>query len=397
MSEPKDLEGPPVLIIGGDAAVLSIARSLSARGIRVRALAEPSSPIRHSRSVELIPLAGERFFENVAEFLLGPDSEALHGSVLFAVSDSGLSLLIENRAALEDRFLLDRSNLDAQRCMLDKIATYEAASAAGVPTPRFWIVQDDLSEVADELVFPLIVKPRHAHVASVLLKRKKYVRADNLEEAQSAVEWLSSAGVESFLVEMIPGPDTLLCSYYTYLDEHGTSYFDFTKRVVRRCPKNRGLATLHVTDHVEGLKELSLRLWRHVGVQGLANAEYKLDERDGVYKLIECNCRFTGGTPVAAACGRDLADFTYRQVVGLEPAELGEFEDDVFYWVPRRDFAAFRELRRLGELSLLGWLRSTLHRTTLPLWSWRDPVPSIVNSVQTVAGLFTRVLGQRTG
>jgi len=396
MSRPERLTGPPVLVIGGDAAALSIARSLWARGVQVRALAAPDSALRWSRCVELIPIAGPDFFERVEEFLLGPESEPYHGSVLFTVNDSGLSLMIEQREALAKRFLLDRSNLDAQRCMLDKIASYEAARECGVPTPRYWLAGEDLTPIKDQLVFPLIVKPRHAHEASEMLNRKKYVRAENFEEAASAVKWMSDAGVDSFLVELIPGPDTTLSSYYTYLDEHGETHFDFTKRIVRRFPKNRGLATLHMSDHVDGLKELSLALWRHVGIQGLANAEYKLDVRDGKYKLIESNCRFTGGTPSAAACDRDLADLVYRQVVGLPPAHYEDFPDHVYFWKPRRDFSAFRELRALGEITLWGWLRSVMNRNQLPLWSWSDPMPSLVNSALFWRGVFGRALTRIT-
>ena len=108
-------------------------------------------------------------------------------------------------------------------------------------------------------------------------------------------------------------------------------------------------------------------------------------------ELIESNCRFTGGTPSAAACDRDLADLVYRQVVGLPAAEYGDFPDHVYFWNPRRDFSAFLELRRMGELTALGWLRSVMHWNSLPLWRWDDPLPSIANSAAYWRGLFGRI------
>ena len=49
---------------------------------------------------------------------------------------------------------------------------------------------------------------------------------DQLLDAYATV---SSAGIETMLVEMIPGPDDRSCSYYTYLDENSEPLFHFTK------------------------------------------------------------------------------------------------------------------------------------------------------------------------
>ncbi len=383
MRPAQQMSGPPALILGGHANALSVARSLATRGITVRAITHPDWPIALSRYVERIALPPESFWEEAAQFLTSSDSEPLRGSVLLAATDEALSILIEHRSELEKKFRLDRSNPVAQQRMLDKITTYEAARAAGVPTPRYWIVRTNLDEIADELVYPLLIKPRLSHLVWPVLGSRKHVTAHSFREVEEVVRVFAAGGVESFLVEKIPGPDDLLCSYNTYLDEQGAALFDFTKRIIRRHPKNMGLATYHITDHVPGLKERSLRLWRHVGLQGLANAEYKLDQRDGEYKLIECNARFTGGTPLAVSCGLDLGEFVYRQVVGLPTKELKGYRAGVRLWEPRRDFAAYRELRKLGELTLWQWVRSVLYRQSFSLFSWRDPGPA------------TQALGQR--
>src|SRR5262245_53131101 len=172
--------------------------------------------------------------------------------------------------------------------MLDKLATYQVARAAGVPTPRFWQVQSlaDAEAVRDELVYPLIVKPKLSH----LFQRKfraKFLVVENFATLLEALHLVANENIEVVLMEKIPGPDSLLCSYYTYLDEQGDSQFDFTKRIIRRHPKNMGLACYHVTDSVHGIREPALRLFRQVGLTGLANAEFKYDQRDGQFKLME--------------------------------------------------------------------------------------------------------------
>ena len=89
------------------------------------------------------------------------------------------------------------------------------------------------------------------------------------------------------LVEKVPGPDDLLCSYYTYLDADGEALFDFTKRIIRRFPVGMGNGCYHITDRNPEVREVALKLFRHVGLRGLANAEFKRDQRDGRLKLIE--------------------------------------------------------------------------------------------------------------
>src|SRR5438876_10337968 len=97
---------------------------------------------------------------------MGPASDPLRGAVLLAASDAGIELLLQNRDVLAEKFLLDESNPDAQCRMLDKLSTYRAAAAAGVPVPRFWTATsvEQLTTLRPNLVFPLLVKPRLSHV-----------------------------------------------------------------------------------------------------------------------------------------------------------------------------------------------------------------------------------------
>ena len=105
------------------------------------------------------------------------------------------------------------------------------ASAAGVPTPRFWVTggRVSLSDFAPDLVYPLLVKPLSSYRFGSKFGGKKFFVANNLEELRQAADRVKAAGVDFMLVELVPGPDDRLCSYYAYLDESGRPLFDFTK------------------------------------------------------------------------------------------------------------------------------------------------------------------------
>lgn len=371
---------PPAIIFGGNDNALSLARSLGARRIPVYVLNERRADVQASRYARRLPLPVTLpFFEAATRFLTGSESDFLQGSVLLAASDEALEIIAQHRNTLAPRFRLDLSNPAAQQRMLDKLATYEAARAAGVPTPRFWQLDSaqDAHDLRGELVYPLIVKPKLSHLFQQKFKAK-FLVVENFEQLLDAFRVVAAADIEVVLMENIPGPDSLLCSYYTYLDEEGEPQFHFTKRIIRRHPTNMGLACYHITDRVEGVCELALALFRQVGLRGLANAEFKLDQRDGQLKLMECNARFTAANGLVTKAGFDLGSFVYNRLVGLPQERLTEFRTGLRLWDPFRDFQAFRELRQRGELSLFQWLASISHWQMFPAFSWRDPVPGLI-------------------
>ena len=373
---------PPVVLLGGDANALSVARSLSRAGVAVAAIGLPNSPVRWSRFCRWISTDTQGDVqESWTRYLLGPESEHLRGAVLLSCCDDAIELIAHHREALSQKYTLDDSNVDAQLCMLNKLATYRAAVAAGVRTPRFWVAQrrEQIVALKDELRYPIIVKPLLSHVFASRIGKEKFVRANNFDEVLTGFRTLSEkAGIEVMLVESIPGPDDRLCSYYTYLDVDGRPLLDFTKRIIRRSPLNRGPACYHVTDWNPKVKELALRLFQHVGLRGLANAEFKRDDRDGELKLIECNARFTAANCLVAESGLDLAKFVYNRLV-VQPFELPSgYATGLHLWDPVLDFRACLELRQARQLTFPRWVSSLRRPMILPYFLWSDPLPSVV-------------------
>jgi predicted ATP-grasp superfamily ATP-dependent carboligase len=375
---------PAILLGGAMGNALSVARSLGRRGVPVYLLEDaPSSHSRYARRVHVSSAPSRK--EAWARYLLGAESSPLHGAVLLACSDVGIELLIEHRAALTERFILDVSDVVAQRRLLDKLTTYEAAREAGVPTPLFWPAggRDDVVARRGEYVYPLVVKPLSSHRFQAVFG-DKFFRVEDFEGLLAAYDRASAHDLDVVLLEEIPGPDDQLCSYYTYIDERGEALADFTKRIIRRYPENRGLACYHVTDWNPEVRDLGLELFRHVGLRGVGNVEFKRDRRDGLLKVIECNARFTAGNPLLAACGYDLALFVYNRLAGVPQQQLKgrEYAEGLHLWFPRQDLHALLELRAKGRLTVSRWLASLAHRQVVPFFSFDDPVPFVVESAR---------------
>jgi D-aspartate ligase len=372
---------PPVVILGGRANALSVARRLGRMGTSVYSINQPNAFVGNSRycrhiDVPVAKKGGEA--QAWAQYLLSDQAEHLRGAILLACSDEGIEVITDHRDELAERFVLDESNPVAQRMMLNKLVTYQQAVAAGVPTPKFWLADspEQLANLRDKLVFPLIVKPRHSHVFEGSTG-KKFIIAHSFGEVAAALEKVTATGTGCMLVEMIPGPDDLLCSYFTYLDEDSRPLFHFTKRVIRRYPAIMGTACYHITDWNPEVAELGNRLFRHVKLRGLANVEFKRDTRDGRLKLIECNARFTASDGLVARSGVDLAAFVYNRLTGRPQPSINGYTRGLRMWDPIRDFESYLELRKTGQLTFPKWLASVMHHQTFAYFSLSDPMPAL--------------------
>jgi len=401
---------PPAIILGGEANALSVARDLGrVLGVRVYLLLEePDSPVRWSRYGQTIQIANDgpssqssappgvgnkkaELAELWARFLLGAESDYLRGSVLLTCSDTGIEVLSRHREKLLEKYLLDIAHPAGQLALLDKLSTYQIARQAGVPTPRFWEVasKDEALALQSELVFPLMVKPRLSHIFQEIFGRK-FMIVSGIDELLAAFEKASGAGLEVLLMEQIPGPDSALCSYYPYLDEHGEPLFHFTKRIIRRYPVGMGTASYHVTDWIPEIVPLGIKLFRQAGVRGLANVEFKFDSRDNTYKLIECNARFNASNCLASASGFNFSQFVYNRAAARAVQPLQTYQSGIHLLDPVRDFLAFRELRAAGQITLWQWLAGLLHRQTMFYFALTDPLPAVARGMRPIGRLFRR-------
>lgn len=369
----------PVVLVGADTANgISVGRSLGRRGVPVYLLCRRGAHPSRSRYCRRLDVDGGA--AEWSRYLLGSGSDWLRGAVVLACSDDGVQLLLEHRDALAAKYLLDLCHPPAMWCFLNKLSTYEAARAAGVPTPAFWRAAsvDDVRAHRDEYVYPLIVKPLYSHRFKKVFEGKYFVARD-FDELLQLFARVAEERIEVLLLEEIPGDDDRLCSCYTYIDEHDESLLAFTKRVIRRYPEHQGFACYHITDWNPEVLELGTRLVRQVGHKGLANVEFKRDHRDGKLKVIECNVRFTAANEILVAAGYDLGFFIYSRLTGGPQHDLRRiaYRRGVRLWFPLADVSAFFDLRRQGRITGAAWLRSVLHRQALPYFALDDPLPSL--------------------
>ena len=350
------------VILGGRGTAVPVARSLAAAGVPVAALGvEPWEPVRFSRSVEryFCPPAGHDVQE---AWLWWLRREAPAGGVLIPCSDDGLEVVARHAGRLRSLGYVPTGTPEITLAMLDKVETCRLASEVGIPTPRTVVVDAAREPDAEALglSYPCAYKPVVSHRFARHFAVKAFV-VEDAGELSAAHRLTAAHGLEMMLTEIIPGGDDRLVAYVSHLDADGEPLVQFTHRKLRQWPNGFGLACLAVGGWEPQVAEAALSFLRHVRHRGVSHVEFKLDPRDGAWKLIECNQRFTieivGTAP-------DLPLLVYRQALGISDAPVPEVHLGRRLWNPIPDVRSLRSLRRRGELRTIDWMRSLRGRST---------------------------------
>jgi predicted ATP-grasp superfamily ATP-dependent carboligase len=370
-----------LVLLGGMANTLSIVRSMGALGVAVYVIAPANCPARHSKYLRkswISPEPGNQQKAFYKKILLEEPVAALSGAVVIPCSDFGIEFIAENHNLLLQQYKLEPAGLKQRTLMLDKLETIDLAREAGCDAPKFWHIDksEDLDSIRSEILFPVLIKPVHTHQFSQLFG-KKMLLANDWQELKDHANCAWQAKQNFIVCEYIPGPDSQLSSCYTYIDKHGHEHFQFTKRIIRRSPKNFGGACCHITDHVPETAEAAMKFFRYANFRGIGNIEFKRDMRDGKLKFIECNARPTAAQEHLFQSGIDLAQIVYRDLTNQAKLTIGDYRQKLLYWEPLKDVRALRQLLKLREITLLEWVKTLLRPLVFPYFRFSDPKPFI--------------------
>lgn len=390
--------GTPVILLGGRENAVSVARNFGRKGIRIIASGLPgcrSMNSRYTRESYPVP-EGMTASHYWRELLLTSDVDRLKGAIIFPFCDESLAFVEAHRDALAEHYLLEEFVPELRRIMLDKQATLKLAREVDVPAPKYWEITSslDVQNIRDEITFPVMVKPLDSFAFIHEFGRKLFIIEDSFDEIVEKVALARSKGHDVMVVEMIPGPDDLLSSYYTYRTADGVCLFDYTKSVIRRWPLNRGGCCFHQSEWLPETAEIGKQLFDRIGWQGFGNVEFKRDTRDGKLKIIEVNARFTAAHRLVTASGAPIDEMIYCHLTGQPVQAFTSYNNKLRMWYPIRDFMALRELNGLGRLGPVSWLKSVFaQKFVLPYFSLTDPMPTLAESGANISRAFGKVAG----
>jgi D-aspartate ligase len=368
------------VVVGGDYQGLGIVRSLGRQGVPVCIIDDECSIARFSRyATHAIRTGSLRDELATVEIVLDVGRRlGLDGWLLYPTRDETVAAFARYRSRLTERFRVATPAWNTMRWVWDKRNTYELASKLGIPTPRtYW--PGTLREL-DEIPFdgPVAIKPAIKEHFVYATKAKAW-RANTIDERREL--FLRAADCvgpgEVMIQDLIPGNGDQQFAYAAFF-KNGQAVGSMVVRRQRQHPPEFGRASTFVqTIELPILETLSEQFLRAIDYYGLVELEYKLDTRDGEYKLLDVNGRTWGYHTLGAGAG---VDFPYL----LFADQLGESV------APRRGKPGVNWIRLVtdvptaivemaaGRLNWGDYLRSLKSVDEEAVFKREDPLPGLV-------------------
>jgi predicted ATP-grasp superfamily ATP-dependent carboligase len=392
-STPQSRGAPPAIVIGLDyMAGLQTARILWQRGVRVIGIAQdPSAPACRTRACERVVIAdttGTALIDALEEL-----ETAGEASVLIPCTDDAVLLISCHRERIEPAHTVSLPDHRTVETLLDKTAFSEYAARQGLPVPRTLPIEDraDATAAASELRFPCILKPS---MRTAAWNRRGFPKGFKLLTPDDLLDAYDRAApfADPFLAqEWIEGEDSALYVCIAYFDRDARPLVTFVAQKIRQWPPQIGSASAMVECRNDEVLNETLRLFEGVGFHGLAFLEMKRDARTGEYLITEPNVGRPGdcsGHPEAA--GVELLHTAYCDAAGLELPSDREQRHVGAKWVSlRSDLKSGLAYRKQGKLGWREWLRSLRGRKAYAELSVTDPLPFLLDLLQTAPKLFT--------
>ena len=311
---------PPALILGKGITALASMRCLGRRGIPLYVAGTTDDLLTRSRWYR--PLPGEGFDR---DFRTGTSIRRLASldierMVLLPTSDKWATAVSRLRPDLATRFPSTVAPPEILQRLVDKSSFARALAELDVPHPRTSILREPgaLRSLPAELFRNSFLKPTKSGPFAQEYGVKA-VNFDNLEDAFRLFDEATAKGFELMLQEYIPGPASRHCFVEGFIDRDGRLCGMLARRRIRMYPKDFGNSTSTETiplSEVSSAADSLTRLLRGIDYRGVFSAEFKHDERDGLFKILEVNARPWWFVGFAASCGIDVCDMAYRDALG---------------------------------------------------------------------------------
>jgi len=405
---------PATLILGPEVRIIvPIARSLGRRRVPVIAanwLRDVATP--HSRSIVGYrklpnPSAGyAAFAASLRDLVL---SEGIDWVI--PTTDLALDCLAGCAQDLRSVAMVACPPAEAVDLVLDKHATLAAAEQCGIPVPRTYRAAEAVAQLA-RVRFPVIAKGSDKRIPADF-KVRYYGTAAALT---NAIESDPRFGEKHLIQEYAPGVGVGV----EVLMWDGDPVVVSQHRRLKENPSFGGVSVVAVSESPDAtLKEMAVRLLRRIGWSGPAMVEFRCDPTTGAVCLMEVNGRYWGSIALSIRSGVDFPGLAWDLAHGIRP------EQPVCRVGVKARWTAGLILRQANLLHDMNGFPQPSFWRDLPgaavdlcggahdmLWTWRDPLPALIEAASAsrwlldprailrrtnVCNAKTRILRGRTG
>ncbi len=322
-----------IIVLGGHVQALGIVRIFGRMGLPVIVIDHTKKNIsrysKYSRKLFTVPE------KSLKDFLvsLGEKGEYA-GWIIFPTNDFHVNVLSQNKTELEKYFIVTTDHWKSVSIFYNKRETYKIAEKLNIPIAQSFFPADeeDLKNITPD--FPCIIKPAIMHDFFRQTKKKVLV-CHNFDELIKKYTFAKQfIPAEQIIIQnIIPGSSRNQFSA-CFLFLNGKTYVSLVANRLRQHPIDFGNASTYVeTVDLPQLVGYSERILKAAGYNGLCEVEFKKDEVDGVYKLLEINPRTWKWHSIAEQAQSPFLETFYNYLTGNKISVSGSLR-----------FASYRHL-----------------------------------------------------
>ena len=307
------------MVVGGDYQGLGIVRSLGRQGVPVCVIDDEHSIARYSRyTTHAIAVPDLRDERQAVDSVLDIGQRLnLQGWVLYPTREETVAAFARYRSLLSPFSGCRRRGGKQPSGSGIKVKPISLADELGIPIPRTWYPLDpaELEHITTNP--PYAVKPaikEHFFYAT----RAKAWRANDRTELRRLFQQASAhvGPGEVMIQELIPGGGNQQFAYCAFFKEQRAIGSMVVRRSRQHPPEFGRASTFVETIELPILEELSERFLRAINYYGLVEIEYKFDQRDGQYKLLDVNGRTWGYHSIGHTAGVDFPHMLFADQIG---------------------------------------------------------------------------------
>jgi predicted ATP-grasp superfamily ATP-dependent carboligase len=369
----------PAIIVGSGLTALGVLRLLHRDSIPAYCLSSSPSIEAQSRWYRPLPLeckaAGST--TGLEEALRAC---ALPRAVLIPCSDHAVNAVAALTAALAARFPSSVAPRETVARLTDKAQFATLLEQLSIPRPLTMLVDapSDIDAVADSAFDGAFLKPRDS-ISFYARYQCKAFRVASRADAAGRLARLQADGIGAILQEFIPGPGSNHYLIDGFADAQGRVRTLFARQRLRIHPPEFGNSSYMVSVPLASVGEAAASLKTIIAAlhfRGIFSAEFKFDERDRSFKILEINARAWWYVEFAGRCGVDVCRMAYADALGQEVPEQWNYRVGARLVYGYMDLMAGHHEWRAGRLSLAAWARSWLGAQQ-PDFNWTDPMPAL--------------------
>lgn len=304
--------------------------------------------------------------------------------VLVPMEDETVELIIKNKQLFNSvKTLLP--NHETFMIARDKGETIKSAIKSGVSCPYTYFVRnlEELEMIKDEIIYPVIIKPRISSGSRGL------VHVNSKEELIIKYEDIHKTYPSPIVQQYVSG-NYLKIQVLLMLDEQHKVKASCTYQGIREFPVNGGPVTMWKTASFPEIENITIEYMEGLNWVGFAEVEYIVNQNTGEYFLMEINPRFSANIALAVNIGIDFPLLLAKIALNEEVVQLKKNTkiNEYCQWLLPGDILnfIFNKNRFKQEIGYFFNKPKNLYYAVL---SKEDPLPAVA----TILSMFINLLG----